>query len=228
MSLLLHIDTSLETASVLLSLEGKLLGAASNASQYDHASWIQLAIKRLMDDAGYQMQDLNAIAVVSGPGSYTGLRVGMATAKGLCYALNIPLLTVDTLFFMASAAKLELMKEKTDKEVLLCAMIDARRMEVFTAIYDIELNEVLKAQALILDESSYQDQLNQTPIIFFGNGSDKWRRICTHHNARFIDLSYQPSALIDTTYSKFLRHEFTALAYAEPVYIKEFYIHPKK
>lgn len=228
MSLLLHIDTALTTAAIFLSDNGRQLAYETNNSQNDHASWIQPAIQRLLNNAGVKAVDLKAVAVVAGPGSYTGLRVGMATAKGICYALNLPLITIDTLFLMANGAKLAMNGDDLPVNGLLCPMIDARRMEVFTALYNPQLGVYMDAQAMILDADSFATQLSEHSILFFGNGSDKWKQVCQHVNARFISFSYQPAALINTTYSKFLLREFTALAYAEPVYIKEFYIHPKK
>src|SRR6266513_982784 len=129
MSLLLNIDTAIETASICLSKDGNVLHLSINENQKDHAAWLTVAIQEMMQNSGYQLNQLNAIAVTIGPGSYTGLRVGLSTAKGLCYVLKIPLLTIGTLEMMAFAAK----QNPVD---LLCPMIDARRMEVFTAVYD--------------------------------------------------------------------------------------------
>lgn len=225
MSLILHIDTALDSAHLVLSKDGEKIAHSLNAQQYDHAAWIQTAIKQLFVDSNQSMDHLKSVAVVAGPGSYTGLRVGMATAKGICYAMDIPLITIDTLYLMATNAKTAI--TSLPAKSLLVPMIDARRMEVFTAGYDNNLNIVLPAQAMILTEASYSSLLEQGTIFFFGNGAEKWKSMCTHSNAMFIESDYQPRALVEASYSKYLRHEFTALAYAEPVYIKEFYIHPK-
>src|ERR1051325_9884884 len=143
MALILNIDTAIETASICLSEDKNVLKFAINENQKDHAAWLSVAIKTLMKEAGIQLNQLNTIAVTIGPGSYTGLRVGLSAAKGLCYALNIPLITIGTLEMMAMAAK----EEPVD---LLCPMIDARRLEVFTAVYNKKMEEVRSPHSLIL------------------------------------------------------------------------------
>jgi tRNA threonylcarbamoyladenosine biosynthesis protein TsaB len=134
MALILNIDTATETGGICIAEEGKTLAMAVNPEQKDHASWLHPAVEKIMRDAGCGMKDLQAVAVTAGPGSYTGLRVGMAAAKGFCYALGIPLITENTLKVMALAAK-----EQAPGDGLLCPMIDARRMEVFTAVYQNDL-----------------------------------------------------------------------------------------
>jgi tRNA threonylcarbamoyladenosine biosynthesis protein TsaB len=140
MSLLLHIDTAVENASVCISKNGELIGIAENKNQKDHATWIQPAIQSLMKEAVYNLKELDAVAVSNGPGSYTGLRVGLATAKGLCFALNKPLITLSTLEVMTIAA----LNIPISNINYFCPLIDARRMEVFTAIYDISLKTILR------------------------------------------------------------------------------------
>src|ERR1044071_1620569 len=138
MALILNIDTAMGTASIRLAQEGKTLALAENIAQKEHASWLHPAIEQMMGTAGYSLRELKAVAVTAGPGSYTGLRVGMAAAKGFCYALNIPLITEDTLRVMAFAAK-----EQLGEGDYLCPMIDARRMEVFTAVNRNDLTTVM-------------------------------------------------------------------------------------
>jgi tRNA threonylcarbamoyladenosine biosynthesis protein TsaB len=175
------------------------------------------------------MKDLHAVAVTSGPGSYTGLRVGMATAKGLCYALKIPLITANTLKVMAYAMISENAATPEPAPVLYCPMIDARRMEVFTATYDGELNEVLKPTACVLDDSTFKEALNKTVMFFFGNGSAKWKHLCNHSNARFIESKiFSVSYLGKMAASLYLQRKFADLAYENPVYLKEFYSYTKK
>src|SRR5882762_5440642 len=145
MALILNIDTATELASVSLSKEGQSLALLQNKDQKDHASWLHPAIEKMMQETGFRMQELDAVAVTAGPGSYTGLRVGMAAAKGFCYALNIPLITESTLKVMAFAAR-----EQTEPEGLYCPMIDARRMEVFTALYSTDLVEIIPATAMVI------------------------------------------------------------------------------
>src|SRR5206468_9976016 len=158
----------------------------------------------------------SAISISMGPGSYTGLRVGMAAAKGLCFALDIPLITINTLKLMASAAK-------DGAKHLLCPMIDARRMEVFTAVYDQELREVAAPSNLVLTENSFQSLLERHPIVFFGNGSPKFRQLTKNSQAFFKESRFTAANMVDLAYSSFLSGEFANLAYSEPFYGKEFY-----
>ncbi|MBO9635517.1 MAG: tRNA (adenosine(37)-N6)-threonylcarbamoyltransferase complex dimerization subunit type 1 TsaB, partial [Chitinophagaceae bacterium] len=157
MALLLNIDTATENGSICLSHDGKPIRTMVNHQMRDHAAWIQSAIKQILEETQNTAKDLQAIAVTAGPGSYTGLRVGMATAKGLCYALGIPLITENTLKVMAYAATQQSfpngdeysIKAGLKNSTILCPMIDARRMEVFTALYDLQLNIVERPAALI-------------------------------------------------------------------------------
>lgn len=214
--MILNIDTAVESASICLADSGHSISTKANAVQKDQASWIHTAIGDLLKEEGCSFKDLNAIAVSAGPGSYTGLRVGMATAKGLSFALNIPLIALNTLKIMASAVKVE------DGE-LLCPMIDARRMEVFTAVFDSHLNEVLKSTNMILDENSFSELLDAHHIIFFGNGSAKFRPLVAHPNAFFKEISSSALHMADLSYSMFLKRNFSDLAYSEPFYGKEFH-----
>ena len=232
MSLILNIDTATEQASICLAREGLPLLSAYNTHQKDHAAWIQPAIQQLMKESGHALKELNAVAVTEGPGSYTGLRVGLATAKGICYALQIPLLTENTLYVMAAAAREQWLTPTAGEEqlpVLLCPMIDARRMEVFTALYDEELQIIRTPNALILDTFSFREELIKNRIIFFGSGSNKWKLLSSGSNALFREggvMLAEPLSKLAAV--RFLQHRYTDLAYAEPVYLKEFYTHGKK
>ena len=223
MALLLNIDTATETASVALSQDGKTLLMEFNEVPKEHAAWLHTAIRRLLDATGFKMRDLSAVAVTSGPGSYTGLRVGMATAKGFCYALNIPLITESTLKVMAFAAR-----EQLTAGDLLCPMIDARRMEVFTAIYRPDMTEWLPATAIVIDEKSFQEPLAHHRISFFGSGSAKCKPLMKSPHAFFENVSYHSGYLGILSFLRYLQKEFTGLAYSEPAYTKEFYTHTKK
>jgi tRNA threonylcarbamoyladenosine biosynthesis protein TsaB len=223
MALILNIDTSTGKAGVCLSKDGSLLALAENQDQKEHSSWLHPAISRLLQETGHSIRDLQAVAVTAGPGSYTGLRVGMAAAKGLCYALAIPLITENTLKVMAFAASQQL--SGTD---LLCPMLDARRMEVFTAIYTNELTPLLPPTAMIIDENSFSEYLLNRQVSFFGEGSYKCKQLIIGPSAAFIDLPYHVGYLGILSFSRYLQGEFTAVAYSEPVYTKEFYTHTKK
>ncbi|MCU7551704.1 tRNA (adenosine(37)-N6)-threonylcarbamoyltransferase complex dimerization subunit type 1 TsaB [Chitinophagaceae bacterium LB-8] len=216
MSLILNIDTAVQTASVCLSRDGENMGLKINPSQKDHAAWLHIAINDLLQQHSLSLSSLDAIAVSAGPGSYTGLRVGMATAKGLCYALNLPLITVGTLQMMAMAA----VDEPTD---LLCPMIDARRMEVFTATYNKSLTEVILPSNIILTETYLLDLLENNTITFFGNGSTKFLKLINNNNAIFKQLDATAEHLAKLSNTFFIQQKFSDLAYSEPFYGKEFY-----
>ncbi len=216
MALLLNIDTSQETASVCIARDSSPLLLATNENRSDHASWIHTAINDLLKSSAIPLQQLDAVAVTIGPGSYTGLRVGLATAKGLCYALGLPLITISTLKMMANAAK------KTAAD-LICPMIDARRMEVYAAIYDKNLSPVSPEEALILAETTYHSFLAAHPILFCGSGSKKLQPLIHSSHAHFEDIQFNALHLTELSFHAYALQEFASLAYAEPVYIKEFY-----
>ena len=216
MSFVLHIDTAGQTASIAISANDTLLVEKLNANQFDHASWIHTALQEAMREANLLLEKINAISVTIGPGSYTGLRVGLSTAKGLCYALEKPLITIPTLQLMASVIE-------CDTNTWICPMIDARRMEVYYALYDQILNEIQPAQALILDAASFSVELEKQKFIFCGSGADKFKPLCLSKNASFSTASATAAAMIPIALGKFLKKEFADLAYCTPLYVKEFY-----
>jgi tRNA threonylcarbamoyladenosine biosynthesis protein TsaB len=216
MAPLLNIDTAVETASVCLSNDAVVVALSINEKQKDHAAWLHTAIHKLLRDEGLDSNDLKAVAVSIGPGSYTGLRIGLAAAKGLCYALHIPLITIGTLEMMAHAA------EKETAE-LICPLIDARRMEVFTAVYDKTLQEIVKPLAMIVDKNSFADLLSSHRVIFYGNGCKKLQTVLTHTNATFSTGMATAADLTHLAYKYFREKRFADIAYTEPLYIKEFY-----
>lgn len=232
MGLILNIDTATENASICVARDGMAIATMVNREQKDHAGWIQPAIARLMQEAGCMMQQLEAVAVTEGPGSYTGLRVGMATAKGLCYALQIPLITESTLKVIAYATREAIglsTGEPSLLPTLICPMIDARRMEVFTAVYNIDLEAVIPGGARILDNNSFNKELENNRLIFCGNGSVKWKPLCSKHsNAVFYEGDgYTAAHLGVLSEQRFQQAIWADLAYAEPAYLKEFYSHIK-
>ncbi len=217
MALILNIDSSQEKASVCLAENACSLLCLENERQSDHAGWIHQAIATLMEDCGYTLQQLDAVAVTAGPGSYTGLRVGLATAKGICYALQKPLITVNTLMMMAAAAKVQ-------AEEYICPMIDARRMEVFSAVYDKNLREIAAPEALVVHPAVYQTILAAHKVLFTGSGCKKLQQISGDTpNARYEDIPFNATQLTELSYSRFQQQEFTDLAYTEPFYIKDFH-----
>jgi tRNA threonylcarbamoyladenosine biosynthesis protein TsaB len=197
---------------------------AFNNNQMDHAGFLQVAIKDILGKAAINFSQIDAIAVTIGPGSYTGLRVGLSSAKGLCYALNKPLITIGTLEVLAKSALISPESNEFKPTMLLCPMIDARRMEVFTAVFDQSLQTILAPYALILEANSFNEMLTKSPIAFFGNGSQKWQNISLSTNSIFLDVAINPFAMSELTQNKFTLSNFSDLAYTEPTYIKEFYL----
>ncbi|HEY6504978.1 MAG TPA: tRNA (adenosine(37)-N6)-threonylcarbamoyltransferase complex dimerization subunit type 1 TsaB [Chitinophagaceae bacterium] len=217
MPIILHIDTAVETASVALSDNAELVKLAANDNQYDHAAWLHKTIQSLLRDAGMAVRDINAVAVSIGPGSYTGLRVGLSAAKGLCYALDIPLITIGTLEIMATAVK----NKETD---LICPLIDARRMEVFTAVYDKFLTEINNPCAMVINEHSFSELLAANRMVFCGNGSQKLKTVFLNRkNAIFTDDKASAADMCPIAYRHFMEKKFSDIAYTEPLYIKEFF-----
>lgn len=219
MALILNIDTATETATISLSEKDMVIESVTNSNQKDHASFLQPAIKNLLLKTGLPINKLNAIAVTQGPGSYTGLRVAMASAKGLCYALNIPMITLNTLEVMALSS----IKQIQDEAALYCPMIDARRMEVFTAVYDRHLTEMINPCAMILDEISFKDILQTNKVYFSGSGILKLKDMAKNKNAFFIDSKISPDAMAQLSYENYIKKNFADIYYASAVYLKAFY-----
>lgn len=220
MALILNIDTATERAGVCLSMNGEVLQELKHEDQKNHAGFIQPAIGNLMLKTGYKLADLDAIAVTAGPGSYTGLRVGLATAKGLCFTLSKPLLLVNTLEVMAQAV---LRAEAPTSDILLCPMIDARRMEVFTGMYTSKLQVVQSPSAVILTDESFKEILDKQAVMFTGNGSAKFKDIMNHDNAFFSSVQHEAGDLGVLAEFAFQSNQIADLAYSEPFYLKEFF-----
>ena len=216
MAIILNIDTAISTASVCLSKEAQSLQFALNSNRQDHASWMHIAIKNVIAEARLNVKDLEAIAVTIGPGSYTGLRVGLSAAKGLCFALDIPLISVNTLEVMAYAV----INEEAD---LFCPLIDARRMEVFMAVYDKNMEVIISPCAMIIAQNSFDILLASGKIIFSGNGSEKIKKVVCHPNAIFKNSTTTAADMVNLSENKFVEKKFANIAYTEPFYIKEFY-----
>jgi tRNA threonylcarbamoyladenosine biosynthesis protein TsaB len=221
--LILLIETSSPTATVALAGGGSILSAEENPQPKDHAAWLHPAIKRILEQAGAKREELEAVAVSAGPGSYTGLRVGMAAAKGICYALQIPLITVNTLRLMAEAMAPLARKQKA----LICPMIDARREEVFTAVYSAGMEEILPPQALILDKTSFEQLLVDNLLIFTGSGAEKWKILSSSKNAVFFPQVDVTETFMHMSARYFAEKNWTELTASEPIYLKEFYTHAK-
>ncbi|MDR2816362.1 MAG: tRNA (adenosine(37)-N6)-threonylcarbamoyltransferase complex dimerization subunit type 1 TsaB [Proteiniphilum sp.] len=218
MCTLLAIETSTPVCSCTLSRNGETLMNKENYEGRSHASLLGLFVHEIMEYARQQHIRIDAIAVSSGPGSYTGLRIGVSEAKGLSYGLDIPLIAIPTARIMAS-----MMKGNADEDTLLCPMIDARRMEVYATFFDRSLNVIRETSADIVEEGSYTDLLEKRKIIFFGNGAEKCRSVITHANALFFDdIHPLASGMAPLAKKAFTDKAFVDVAYFEPFYLKEF------
>lgn len=216
--LLLYIDTALTPAKVAIFRGSEVLAQETCLELKDQAPWLQPAIGRIFNTSGLTLREADAIAVCAGPGSYTGLRIGLASAKGLCFALKKPLILLNTLQVMAAA-----MLPTNRPGELLCPQIDARRMEVFTALYDAALTELMPPQALIINEESYSSWLEQHKIRFFGSGSEKCKGLLKSPAALFVEQAETLAAAGQLALESFVQQGFADLATAEPFYVKAFY-----
>ncbi|MCM1519579.1 MAG: tRNA (adenosine(37)-N6)-threonylcarbamoyltransferase complex dimerization subunit type 1 TsaB [Lachnoclostridium sp.] len=221
MPVILNIETSTSVCSAALTAEGMVLAHQENFDGRNHAALLSDYIKYCMDYARSKEIDLEAVAVSMGPGSYTGLRIGLSEAKGLAYALDIPLIGVNTLELLATQVMFDCADLTGDE--LFAPMIDARRMEVYTAVYDMALNPLMPQQPLILDEDSYSVFLADHRVLFFGDGSDKARELITSPNAGFVkDVKPLAMGMMPLAERAFARRDFLDTAYSTPNYIKEF------
>jgi tRNA threonylcarbamoyladenosine biosynthesis protein TsaB len=220
---ILQIETATASCSVALTKNGSVLGVKQVNARNIHAEVITLFIDELVVSAGMRYNDLDAIAVSCGPGSYTGLRIGVSTAKGLCFALDKPLIAVETLEAMGFGV-INRNDPTINQGTLLCPMIDARRMEVFTAVFSSEGQRIRPTSAEIINEDSFDDLLRNNRVLFFGDGAEKCRAVLDKHpNARFLP-GFANSAvdLTQKAIEKFKKKEFENVAYFEPYYLKDF------
>lgn len=222
MPLILNIDTATECGGIGLSENGKITHCIENNFQKEHASFIQPAILEIVKKANIQLSDLNGIAVTIGPGSYTGLRVGLASAKGICYTLKKPLISVSTLQAIAQAYITQPIIP-LNLNTLICPCIDARRMEIYTALYSTDCFELKPPYAAVIDNNFFNYELKNNQIIFCGNGASKVKVIISHPNAIFPDIKYSIKHMAALAWQKFVNNDFSDLAYSEPLYVKNVY-----
>ncbi len=223
---ILQIETATTSCSAALSVNGKTIALKEVIASNIHASSLTLFIQEVMATAGLSYHDLDAIAVSKGPGSYTGLRIGVSTAKGLCFALDKPLIGISTLKMMAMG----FLNSQDGYKGFIAPMIDARRMEVFTALYLPDMTEILPIAAKIIDNTSFQDELAIREITFIGDGAAKCSDAIVSPNAKFSDLNVNSAAnMSNLAYEAFRSNHIEDLAYFEPYYLKDFVITaPKK
>ena len=220
------IDTALEEAIIALSKDDKIIAELANKEMHSHASFIQVAIANLLAEQQMAISALDAIAVTLGPGSYTGLRVGLATAKGIAYTLQKPLIGLSTLSALATAAS-QLVHNTMEHPFQIFAMIDARRMEVFGAVFDPFCKPILQEQAMVLDQAKWSSLILQ-PTICIGNGQAKTKDFTAPHQISYLDGHYTSQVLLDMALTKLNAVQFEDLAYVGPNYLKEVYIIPAK
>jgi len=219
MSLILMIDTAQEIAFVSLSKDGVPIGHIQNDIQKEHAGFLHVAIQELLKSCEVELKDLDAIAVTKGPGSYTGIRVGMASAIGLSYALNKPIIHICSLKLLTNAAVNKIINPTA---VLFCPMIDARRMEVFTGLFDVNLETILAPDAMIVDENFMQDFLIKQSVYFIGSGKDKFEKISKNENAKFLEVENIHFAMAELSNFYYNNKSFASIESFEPAYIKAF------
>jgi tRNA threonylcarbamoyladenosine biosynthesis protein TsaB len=225
MATILNIDTSTEVCSVSLGKDGISVALREDHAGKNHAMQLTLFIDELLQQKGISMHDIDAVAVSGGPGSYTGLRIGVSTAKGICYASGKPLIAIPSLEAMAhhvisNSARYHLPDEAS---MLFCPMIDARRMEVYTAVYNAKGEQIQKISADIIDHQSFEEQLKTDKVAFFGNGSAKCRAAIGHENALFVADVHTSAAYIAPLAEKaYSEKRFVDTAYYEPYYLKDF------
>ena len=218
MAYLLAIETSTEVCSVAVGKNEKCISVVEDNRENSHAEKILLFVNQVLEDTGLKINELHAVCISEGPGSYTGLRIGTSSAKGLCDALDIPMISVSTLQSMAWGAR-----EKYPNYNYYIPMIDARRMEVYTAVYNQNLEAIENTTNLILDENSYSDFLFRDKVVFSGNGLTKAMQIVSKNpNAIFCDTKTSAQYLLELGYKKYIEKDFADLAYFEPFYLKEF------
>ncbi len=216
MAILLCLETSTTNCSVSIVKESITLSLREdNSKSYSHAERLHTFISEVLLDAGVSKNEVDAVAVSKGPGSYTGLRIGVSAAKGLCFALDIPLISIDTLQPLAL--------QVNEQEGVIIPLLDARRMEVYTAVFNTSFSKIEETQALILDENSFSDYLNEGKVFFIGNGNEKFQAICNHPNAVFINDKL-PSAnqMGGLANDKYKKSDIENVAYFEPYYLKDF------
>jgi len=216
LAIILCLETATTNCSVGIAINGKIVSLKEdNSKSYSHAEKLHLFINEALEEAGITIADLDAIAISKGPGSYTGLRIGVSAAKGLCFSLDIPLISVPTLDLLAYKLK--------GKTGIFISMLDARRMEVYSSVYDSKINQIRETKAEVLDEQSFIEYLEQSQVHFIGNGVAKFEDICTHTNAVFHKQKF-PSAqeMAEIAELKYQKSDIEDVAYFEPYYLKDF------
>jgi len=222
LAIILNIETATKNCSVSLAKKGKVIAIKElNNGNYSHAEVLHPFIVAILKEADLTSKEIDAVAVSKGPGSYTGLRIGVSAAKGLCFAFDKPLISIETLRSLAQAISVE--------EGFIVPLLDARRMEVYAAVFDKDIEQVRSTQAEIIDENSFGEYLDTDKVFFLGDGAHKCKQLITHKNAFFIDDKF-PSAkeMALLSYQKYKISDLEDVAYFEPFYLKDFVAIPEK
>lgn len=222
MAIILNIETATKNCSVSIAKNGEILGLKElNDGNYSHAEKLHPFIKSTLLQANIASNEIDAIAVSKGPGSYTGLRIGVSSAKGLCFAFNKPLISIETLESLAHSVL-------TDNGFII-PMLDARRMEVYATVFDSNYNKIRETQAEIINKDSFLEFLHKNKVYLLGDGAEKCKKVIYHKNAIFIDDKF-PSAkeMAMLSYKKYKKSNFENIAYFEPFYLKDFVVTPEK
>lgn len=225
MSLIINIESTTAICSVALSDNDSIIALKETDKENSHSKLLSVFIEEIFKENKISAKDLSAVAVSKGPGSYTGLRIGVSLAKGLCYGADLPLISVDTLSALAQAYQ---KSQKPAKNDLLCPMMDARRMEVYCKLSDSSLNELMPVNAMVIDNNSFARQLTKHKIHFFGNGAIKCQQEINHKNALFSEFNNSATYLVSQALQKLKQKQFENLAYFEPYYLKDFVAIPSK
>ena len=222
MAIILNIETSTKNCSVSIADSGKIIAFKElNNGNYSHAEVLHPFIESILKEGNISKSEINAIAVSKGPGSYTGLRIGVSAAKGLSFALNIPLISIDTLTSLSFAVAIDC--------GVIVPMLDARRMEVYAAVFDKQHKRIREIKAEIIDKTSFSDELHKGEVYFLGDGAHKCKEIITHKNAIFIDDKFPSSKeMAMLSYDKYRKGDIENIAYFEPFYLKDFIVIPEK
>ncbi len=214
---ILNIESSTGTCSVALSEGSTIVGFAEAEQTFEHAKVLTSLIATCLETASWQLRELDAVAVSSGPGSYTSLRVGISTAKGICYALNKPLISVDTLQALALSG----MEAARMEDAIYCPMIDARRMEVYFSLFDKNNNQITEPKAMIIEAGAFDDYFKEgKKLVFCGNGAEKCRAVITSQSARFFPSECSASYFPSISSQLFESKKFVDVAYFKPLYLK--------
>ncbi len=223
MAILLNLETATTNCSVSISKDNQIIALKeNNAENYSHSEQLHIFIKEALQEASLSFSDIDAVSISKGPGSYTGLRIGVSAAKGLCFSLDVPLISIPTLESMAHQVELQAGE-------MVIPVLDARRMEVYSCVYDADYQEIRETRAEIIDEGSFAEYVSTSKVYLIGSGSKKCRGVLEHPNFQF-DATIVPSAreMAPLAFKKFQAKQFEDVAYFEPYYLKDFVIQSKK